>query len=324
MDWRVVHGQMNDDLASLLARKQMQQNFMMRIAADERDRADTSRRHGLDTQRLRLDEDVRRQNAESLKQSRESLTRDRENQDRTRREGRHQNTVKLLPKGAILKRGDAVLKDAEEFGTSPLFKPHGADDHGAEEHFEFGGTQDANEAAATLEQRAKEAELRAELAAGRISVQQAQLELARLRDEFNRSKPGSIQYFNKQDGTMGAFQTMPDGSTREVPLPEGFAGTGNPQKTPEQIYEESRARGAGGVQGKTDAKPPTAWDTIFGAAKQNNPWAKPVEKPNFLETPSATTAQPAATPQVGQTITRNGKTYVIVRIENGDAVLREK
>jgi multidrug efflux pump subunit AcrA (membrane-fusion protein) len=298
MDWRVVHGQMNDDLASLLARKQMQQNFMMRIAADERDRADISRRHGLDTQRLRLDEDVRRQNADSLKFSREQAVEARQRSDEnTRRQRFTDGTVKMLPKGSILRRGqhDATLKEFEEFAPG-LVSKHGADDHGADEHFEFGGTQDAAEAAAALEQRTREAELRAEVAAGRMSVAQANSELTRLRDEFNRSKPGSIQYYHKLDGTMGAFQPMPDGSTREVPLPAGFKGTGNPQKTPDQIKAEAQARAEGTAAGKGSGGGVFDFIQSLRGVK--------TEKPDFVNGPPAPTA---TTPQVGERRTFNGQ-----------------
>jgi hypothetical protein len=318
MDWRVVHGQMGDDLASLLARKQMQQSFMMRIAQDERDRADTSRRHGIETQRLRLDEDVRKQNADSLKFSREQAVEARKRADEnTRRQRFTDGTVRMLPKGSILRRGqhDTTLKEFEEFAPG-LVSKHGADDHGADEHFEFAGTQDAAESEAKAKALADQHKFLNDLRERGLDVREALAELQRERDKAAREKPGAVQVFHKSDGTMGAFQQMPDGSTREVPLPAGFAGKGNAPKTPEQIKAERKAAAEGTKEGKgSDGGTLDFVKSLFGGGEG--------DKPAIPRTgaPTATTPQG---PQVGQEIVRNGKTYVIVRIEGGEAVLREK
>ncbi len=66
--------------------------------------------------------------------------------------------------------------------------------------------------------------------------------------------PSAPQVFYGEDGKPHAIQFMPDGTSREVPLPAGMSGKIQPKKvkTPAEIEAERRAAARGTATGKAD------------------------------------------------------------------------
>jgi hypothetical protein len=97
-------------------------------------------------------------------------------------------------------------------------------------------------------------------------------------------KPGAPQvFYDKDSGEPHAVQFMPDGTSREVPLPAGLGGKRQPPapgKTPDQIAAEAEARARGTAKGKASgggggsnpiAKIGAMWEAMHGGAPTATP-----------------------------------------------------
>lgn len=169
-----------DRIAELLAEREMQ-----RLEEAQRLQEAFRRDQLAETSQLR-----RAQQEETARRNRESDEAKAEQRKLIER-ARVQGAIKLTPKGAIV--NPDVHRNLTQFGdTAPLFKSHGADDHGADPHFEFTGTQEvldkeAERAAAKERSDADRASRDANAAATR-ALTEATINLNRDRLNWDREK----------------------------------------------------------------------------------------------------------------------------------------
>ena len=281
MNWKVANDGMQDSLESTLARRDSSTRLLMQLAQDAQQRNQQEARLALDTKRATADEDIRRTTQKDMAENRRLAAEDRDASRGIAEESRFQGRMKILPKGAILGKRD--LADFDRFGATPLRKLHGPDEHDTEEHGEFLGTQDAATAAARLEETQRINDLRNEVAAGRLSVAQAQATLAADRLKFHQTQGFAPQVMPGANGQDVAVQFTRDGRAIDVPLPGGAHKT----LTPEERFINNKADKAGTEAG-TKPKSAGLLGKVFGAFSGN----EPVAEPNF----TGQTAPPASAP----------------------------
>lgn len=122
------------------------------LAVRELARLEAANEADIEFKHRQLAEQTRLREAQQAETSRLNTERaeDRAEARKLVERARVQGAIRLTPKGAIVNRDQHA--DLTQFGdTGHLFTKHGADQHSADEHFEFSGTAEGNEAAARLE-----------------------------------------------------------------------------------------------------------------------------------------------------------------------------
>jgi hypothetical protein len=128
------------------------------------------------------------------------------------------------------------------------------------------------------------------------------------RRERAAARPSAPQIFYGDDGKPRAIQFMPDGTSREVPLPAGMSGKIQPKpvKTAAEIEKERFAGAKGAAEGKAAASPGFDW----GNVARNIPIVKkfaPVAPVAAHAPTSPTTPAAGAAPAVEEWGIVNGK-----------------
>lgn len=179
MDWRTTFGAMDDDLASLLARRQAQDSVVFKVGSELQRRKEAEREFGLQEDNARENRALRESQQKSLDEDRKLRAEDR------KADNDQAASVNFRSKLALRKKGDFVTPvEQVQFvreGLTGSTKAAGADEHSADPHFHFEGTQATDLAEQRQADMERQRQIQNDLAGQRVDISRAAADAAAAR-----------------------------------------------------------------------------------------------------------------------------------------------